>query len=119
LWPKNSDTCHSCGYVRQKRNQVSAVAGELHELIGNGNGKSQKQEKQIFYSELLYIAKERNYNEHWASHKYREKFGVWPKGLDHKPIPPTLKTANWIKSKNIAWAKKSQKKTVNLDWKNK
>ena len=100
---------------------MSSIAGELHELIGNGNGKSQKQEKQVFYSELLYIARERNYNEHWASHKYREKFGVWPKGLDHKPIPPTLKTANWIKSKNIAWAKKSQKKpaTVNLDWKNK
>ena len=121
LWPKNSDTCPSCGFVRQKRNQVSSIAGELHELVGNGNGKSQKQEKQVFYSELLYIAKERNYNEHWASHKYREKFGVWPKGLDQKPIPPTLKTANWIKSKNIAWAKKSQKKTatVNLDWKNK
>jgi superfamily II DNA or RNA helicase len=119
LWPKNSDTCFSCGFVRQKRNQVSSIAGELIEL--GAAGKSQRQEKQVFYSELLYIAKERNYNEHWASHKYREKFGVWPKGLSHDPTPPTIKTANWIKSRNIAWAKKSQKKTptVNLDWKNK
>jgi hypothetical protein len=41
--------------------------------------------------------------------------------LDQKPIPPTLKTANWIKSKNIAWAKKSKRKpsTLNLDWKSK
>jgi superfamily II DNA or RNA helicase len=118
LWIANSDTCSSCGFVRQKRNQVSSIAGELVEL--GSVGKSQKQEKQVFYSELLYIAKERNYNEHWASHKYREKFGVWPKGLEHNPVPPTLKTANWIKSKNIAWAKKSKRTSaVNLDWKNK
>ena len=101
------------------KKQIEAVAGELIEL---GNlGKTDKNEKQLFYSELLYIANERQYNEYWANHKYREKFGVWPRGLDNKPIPPTLKTSNWIKSKNIAWAKKSKRKpsTINLDWKNK
>lgn len=107
LWPANSDTCSSCGHVRRRRNEVSAVAGELHELVKTG--KNPKEDKQVFYSELLYIARERSYNQHWASHKYREKFGVWPKGLSQDPIPPTLKTANWIKHKNIAWAKGREK----------
>lgn len=107
LWPKNSDTCPSCGHVRQKRNQVEAVAGELFEL--QGQGKKIKDEKQGFYSELIYYATERNYNPHWASHKYREKFGVWPRGLAEIGIPPSMKTLNWIKHKNIAWAKRTQR----------
>lgn len=104
LWPPHTDTCPSCGYVKKKMNLVDHVAGELHELVGTT--KAMRNEKQTFYSELIYIANERNYNIHWASHKYREKFGVWPKGLSDTPAPPTLKTMNWIRHKNIAWAKR-------------
>jgi superfamily II DNA or RNA helicase len=107
LWPKATDICPSCGHVRQKRSQVEAVAGELQEF--QGQGMRIKNEKQGFYSELIFYAKERNYNQHWASHKYREKFGVWPRGLEEKPLPTSLKTVNWIKHKNIAWAKKQQR----------
>ena len=107
VWPKATDTCPSCGYVRQKRSMVENVAGELHELEGTRT--NTKLEKQKFYSELIYIANHKNYQRGWASNKYREKFGVWPKGLDEIPSPPSLKTVNWIKHKNIAWAKKQQK----------
>ena len=110
LWPPNTDTCPSCGHVKKKMNLVDHVAGELHELMGTT--KSMRNEKQTFYSELIYIARERNYNVHWASHKYREKFGVWPKGLSDTPMPPTLKTMNWIRHKNIAWAKRRDKETA-------
>jgi len=110
LWPKGTDTCPSCGYVRQKRNEVDAVAGELHELIAGT--KIKKDDKQEFYSQLLHIANEKNYNPHWASHKYREKFGVWPKGLESKTLPPTITTMKWLQSRNIAWAKRTQKRTV-------
>ena len=103
LWPRGTDTCPSCGHVRQKRNQVEAVAGELQELATVG--KAKKDDKQSFYSELIYYASQRGYNPHWASHKYREKFGVWPRGLMDIPTPTSTKTASWIKSRNIAWAK--------------
>jgi superfamily II DNA or RNA helicase len=104
LWPPNTDTCPACGHVKKKMNLVDQVAGELHELVGTT--KAIRDEKQTFYSELLYIAKERNYNPHWASHKYREKYQVWPRGLSDTPIPPTMKTMKWITHKNIAWAKR-------------
>lgn len=104
LWPKNSDTCPACGHVRKRRNQIDAVAGELIELVSGI--KAKKDDKQIFYSELLYIAEQRRYNPNWASHKYREKFGVWPKGLAVTTIPPSMTTQKWIRSKDIQWAKR-------------
>lgn len=104
LWPKNSDICTNCGHVRKRRNHVEAVAGELQELFGTS--KSMRDEKQTFYSELIYIASEKNYAKGWASHKYKEKFGVWPKNMAEIGIPPTMKTINWVKSRNIAWAKR-------------
>jgi hypothetical protein len=108
LWPVHADTCPSCGHVRQRRNQVSSVAGELVELAGNVT-MDKKQSKQDFFSQLLYIAEERAYNSYWANHKYKEKFGVWPRGLDETKTPPTLTTMNWVKSQNIRWQKGKNK----------
>lgn len=108
LWPPATDTCPSCGHIRVRRNAIDSRAGELVEL-GTSVAKDKKADKQDFYSQLLYVAKERNYNQHWASHKYREKFGVWPKGLDQTLAPPTLTTQSWIRSRNIAWQKRKNK----------
>jgi DNA repair protein RadD len=102
LWPRTADSCPACGYVREKR-LVESVSGELQELIKGV--KPVRDDKQRFYSELLYVAEQRNYNPHWASHKYREKFGVWPKGLYERTAFPSTTTLNWIKAKNIAFAK--------------
>jgi hypothetical protein len=55
------------------------------------------------------MAQQKNYNSNWASHKYREKFGAWPKGLAHVTRIPSLTTINWVKHKNIAWVKGKQK----------
>jgi DNA repair protein RadD len=104
LWPRHADICPSCGHVRQRRNHVEAVAGQLHELVQNG--RSIRDEKQKFYSELIYIANEKNYKSGWVSHKYREKFGVWPKNLMEVPILPSSKTRSWIRHKNIVWSKR-------------
>ena len=108
LWPVNADTCPSCGHVRLRRNQVSSVAGELVELAGNVTA-TKAHNKQDFYSELLYIAQAREYNPYWANHKYKEKFGVWPRGLENVTAPPTLSTMNWVKSQNIRWQKGKNK----------
>jgi hypothetical protein len=51
----------------------------------------------------------RGYKEGWAAHKYKEKYGTFPKGLHTNPQATSSKTANWIKSKNIAWAKAKAK----------
>jgi DNA repair protein RadD len=106
LWPKNSDTCPACGYVRKRKSMVESVAGELIELVA-GN-KARKDDKQIFYSELLFIANQRNYNPNWASHTYRDRFGVWPRGLIDTPVPPSINTMKWITHRQIKWARKRE-----------
>lgn len=108
LWAAGMESCPVCGFVRQKKSKIEAVAGEMEELFGSS--RANKNEKQSFYSELKMYAKLRNYNPNWASHKYREKFGVWPKGLSDIELPISHATMNWIKSRNIAWAKSMQKR---------
>ena len=51
----------------------------------------------------------RPYSRGWASHKYREFFGVWPQGLRDVPATPTQELLNWIKSRDIAFAKGREK----------
>lgn len=106
LWPARADTCPSCGHVRQRKNDILPVAGVMEELFsGNKGGRD---DRQSFYSELIHVAQQKNYNPGWAKHQYREKFGVWPRGLSETPVPASLKTLNWLKSRRIAYIKKKQ-----------
>jgi superfamily II DNA or RNA helicase len=106
LWPPHTDTCPSCGHVRQKRNLVDQVAGELVELVAGK--KVAKDDKQMFYSEMLFIAQQRNYNPNWASHVYRDKFGVWPRNLKENAIPPSINTMKWITHRQIKFARRKE-----------
>jgi len=103
LWPKGTDTCPACGFVRQRQNQVAAVAGKLEEL--GGGLRSQKDDRQNFYSELLWVADSKGYNPNWAKHKFRDKYGTWPQGYGEDRRPASQKTLNWVRSRNIAYAK--------------
>jgi len=109
LWPKASLSCALCGYVRPRK-QIESVSGELVEL--GFNSKVTMNDKQNFYSELIHIALRKEYNINWASNKYREKFGVWPKGLKDHPRIPSLDTERWVQHRNIAWSKRVRKMKV-------
>jgi superfamily II DNA or RNA helicase len=114
LRPPKLSQCPACGFKPEARSQIACDDGELYELtkdkkLSVSQPKYTMAEKQIFYSELLHIASSKNYNSNWASHKYREKFGVWPKDLKHVARIPSLTTMNWVKHKNIAWVKGKQK----------
>jgi DNA repair protein RadD len=95
--------CPACGHVYPRRSEVEHQAGELRELSGGPT--ATPNEKQAFYSQLLYIALQRGYKPGWVSHKYHERFGVWPRAMDEIPAAPTRSTMNWIRSRQIAFAK--------------
>jgi superfamily II DNA or RNA helicase len=101
LWAKGSDFCLGCGHVRTRKSQIESVAGEMQELKTGKN----KVDRQGFFSELLFYANERGYNPNWAAHKFKDKFGAWPRGLSEVPVNYSEETSRWIKSRNIAWAK--------------
>lgn len=68
-------------------------------------------DKQQFYSELLGWQKERilhgkKASDGYIAHIYKSKFGVWPRLLDKKARGCTPSTRNYIRSRQIAYAKK-------------
>ena len=108
IWPSGCDTCPSCGFVRVKRSEVQTVPGELQELSGF-QLTIERPQKQDWYSQLLTIAANRGYSDGWVANKYREKFGVWPRSLVRSPAPISLEVANWVKSRQIAWARAARR----------
>ena len=86
---------------------IHAVPGHMEEL-----GAVSRDDRQAFYSQLLYISQDRGYNKGWAAHKYKEKFGVWPRNLIEATLAPDLKTLNWIRSRQIAWAKSQRRRSA-------
>lgn len=102
LWIWSDNKCGSCGHIKPMK-KLATVAGELQELEGIGN--KIRAEQQDFYGQILYYARSRGYKDGWAAHKYKERFGVFPRGLADKPTTPTSKTISWIRSRQIAWAK--------------
>ena len=107
LWTFPDGKCGQCGYIRPQRNHVAAVPGELEEL--KEANKRLAINNQDFYSQVLYYARSRGFKEGWASHKYKEKFGVYPRGLAQVAKPTEAATLNWIKSRAIAFAKAKAK----------
>ena len=77
LWVSGTDTCYNCGHVREKNNMVYQIEGEMAELKGNVTRES----KQGFWNQMVWLMRYQGWSKGRASHTYREKFGVWPKGL--------------------------------------
>jgi superfamily II DNA or RNA helicase len=114
FWPGRADACACCGFVRPQRNAVAEKPGELTEYAPNGKKLPGADERQSFYSQLIGIAETRGYRPGWAFHKYREKFGVDPKGLHHQAMEPTASVQKWVRSRQIAWAN-SRKNVANQE----
>jgi superfamily II DNA or RNA helicase len=84
LWPRGSDTCTNCGHVRERKSSVVSVPGEMQEL-----GPMSRDEKQAWWSMAQYKVQTGSWTDKRALANYREKFGVWPRGLHTTPLPPT------------------------------
>lgn len=102
LWPKGSDTCYNCGHVREKKNQVIAVQGEMVELTAMAS----RETKQEFWNQMQYLIRYEGWSKGRAAHTYKDKFGVWPRALvDNRPQEPSYDTRKFINKKMRAFLK--------------
>ena len=64
-----------------------------------------------FYRMLIRYGAERGYKPGWASVKFKEKCGEWPERhwANLASMPVDYRVANWITSRNIAYAKARKK----------
>jgi DNA repair protein RadD len=84
LWPRGSDTCAHCGHVRERKSMVQSVPGQMEEL-----GSMSRDDKQAWWSMAQFKVQTGSWSDKRALANYREKFGVWPRGLHDNPLPPT------------------------------
>jgi superfamily II DNA or RNA helicase len=107
--------CDACGYQpKPPARPVEYVDGELVELGTAAASASTETERKIFYAELRAFqetARKRDgspYARGWAANQYRTKHGSFPPWSwnDHPSVSPSLATLRWIRSRQIAYAKR-------------
>ena len=100
--------CPKCGTPLEKTaKDVETAKGELVEFKPKEEKKEKsKFTKQEFYSMLLTQASLKNYQHGWVSHRYRNQFGVWPRGLDGGLMTRTPDFINHMTHLNIKQAKR-------------
>lgn len=103
--PRGVYVCPCCGFAPQKKDAgIESEEGELLEITKKK--KVTQEDKQKLYSELLYIEIDKGYKRGFAAQTYRNKYGVWPKGLNDLPVKPSDETMNYVKSRLIAYGHK-------------
>jgi superfamily II DNA or RNA helicase len=66
-----------------------------------------KDQKQEWYSSLLYYGHQHSYKKGWAYHKFHEAFSCYPNGLKQVARTPNPEVVSWITSRQIAWSKRA------------
>nr|WP_141839446.1 DEAD/DEAH box helicase [Herbaspirillum sp. SJZ107] len=103
---KTVHKCPVCGFAPERRANVDVRAGDLVPITKKT--KPPKMEKQELYSQLLHIAEQQGYKSGWVSNKYREYFGVWPRGMRDVAAPPGREVMGFIKHLKIKHAKERE-----------
>ena len=74
-----------CGYEITVKERLESDASELKKLTpDNRNRLTPAEEKGRWLSELCLYAAKKGYKAGWASHQYRQRFGVWPNKIEPK-----------------------------------
>ena len=105
--PQEARICVSCGVEIRAQTDIESVSGELIEFGSRRSGKLEPEvwAKKRFYSELLGYAARRGFKRGWAFHKFQERFRHQPSGYSQFGMEPSIATLNWLKSRQIAFAK--------------
>jgi superfamily II DNA or RNA helicase len=113
LIPKGHAICAKCGTPVSGQSGLVHQDGELALYGGDKKKVKERQytmeEKQAWYSGLLWLARERGGADGAAAHRYREKFGVWPNQLAKEPRPPSFEVERYDKHCRIKYIKGKQK----------
>jgi superfamily II DNA or RNA helicase len=97
--------CPVCGFAPEKRSDVTVKDGDLVLVTKKKAGRIAKQ---AFYSQLIAIAESKGYRDGWVGHKFKEYFGVWPRGLTRVAAEPTAEVKNFLKHLQIRHAKSKE-----------
>lgn len=109
LKPAGEHVCSKCGFKPVSGENVEVDESIKLKKMGKTNAAT-KEDKQSFWSQLKGLQRERGYSDGRIAHIYKDKFAVWPRSLNDRPKPAGIEVRNFIKSRNIAFAKSKKTK---------
>jgi superfamily II DNA or RNA helicase len=113
-----SAICSHCGHRWKTEGEARDVIpatlvemtwDELEQKTNKTKREYTTEEKQAWYSGLLWLARERGNKDGLAWHQFREKFGHYPAGYAKTPKPPSFEVESWDRHRRIRWAKAKKK----------
>lgn len=103
--------CPDCGTeIEDYGKKIAAMEADLVKVKGRDRRYSQD-DKRAWYGMLRHYGHDKGYSSGWAKHKYRDKFGCWPKSVGGPLLIPNREVLNYIKYHAIRWAKSKRKET--------
>lgn len=108
--PVGLKVCPACGHERQMPPPVEMVDGELAEMQRGPKSGDSMADKQRFWSMALWLDRDRNKGGKLAKGMYKGRFGVWPRGLSDRTMPPDQAFWNYERAQRIRYAKAMAKR---------
>ncbi|MEI8396291.1 MAG: DEAD/DEAH box helicase [Rhodospirillaceae bacterium] len=120
LRPVGVRACPACGHIAELPPGPECEDGQLSEVIRSSstNERGPKntirlKEKWIpyveFYGQLKQYESDHKYRSGWADNQYRDFVGTWPNAYRYAPKRPVSpEVLSWIKSRQIAYAKRRE-----------
>jgi superfamily II DNA or RNA helicase len=105
LRPPKVHKCPACGFEPKPVSTIKCDDGELVEIKRLERERIDETERAQWHGALARIASLRGYKPGWAAHKFKEKFGHFPACRYPEECAPTQEIYNWVRSRQIAWAK--------------
>lgn len=104
--------CSKCGFkpiAGEITVEVDATRG-IESVTGKKSEKMTPEQKASFYQQLIGYQMQKaregkTISDGFIAHTYRDKTGVWPKGMPRTPLEPGPEVINFIKHKQIKFAK--------------
>jgi DNA repair protein RadD len=113
LKPVSLRECPSCGFVPAKLSCVEVADGDLVSLDGKVI-KASRAERQRWWSQLIGYCHKYRKPRSFALAMYKQKFGVWPRGLKDEVEQTGNEVFSYIQSRRIAFAKAKEKQAQML-----
>jgi DNA repair protein RadD len=106
---KTGEACINCGYFPEPPSKAVVFEDgdlQLYDRNSRTVASVKPHNRDQWHAMLIYIARQRGHKPGWAAHKFKEKFGVYPRwGSSPQPVPPSPEVSSWVRSRDIAFAK--------------
>lgn len=95
---KAAHQCPWCDHqLKQRSEPLEYYEADLQEMNPKPRlDKFTMDQKQKFYSELVTLCGRYGFKDGWIANTYRQRFGVWPRGMNDDPIEPSRETQAYV-----------------------